>query len=436
MQSKIFVSILLFIITGCSNKQKFEKAMFVQIRDVMEIPQQASYISDAAPNNGAGRKKEEFRAYLMSPWHKHKLSGDSDLIISEYRKPLSDCYRENLQKCDDTVYLSKLVDNANFVSINGQTSYGIMVAHANLRKMPTDLPCFSDITKAGEGYPFDNLQNSFVYAGTPVFISHMSQDRAWVVVETPSSDIGFVKVSEVAILKKHAISSLSKLDIAILLRDDVPIYDSNGYFWGYSKLSMPLFVKEKHKGYYSVLLPMRGNNSGVLWKNGKIPMDIARMEPLEFTKENVDDVIQNLIGQNYGWGGYLGNRDCSALIRDYFAAFGIGLPRNSLAQSQEGRIIKLAALNRDEKLKIITKEAVPFRTILYCPGHIVLYVGSKKDKLLILHNIWGSKIQHGNEKGRNIIGATIISTLEFGKELRYIAADSTFLDKISSMSIF
>lgn len=66
----------------------------------------------------------------------------------------------------------------------------------------------------------------------------------------------------------------------------------------------------------------------------------------------------------------------------------------------------------------------------------MLYIGSKKDEPLVMHNVWGVKTRvFFNTKGRNIIGKNIISTLDFGKELQTYDDTKNVLDKIESIVI-
>ena len=58
-----------------------------------------------------------------------------------------------------------------------------VITNADLRVMPTRRPFFFDPSQAGEGYPFDYFQNSAVWVGTPLRVTHRSADGAWYLVE-------------------------------------------------------------------------------------------------------------------------------------------------------------------------------------------------------------------------------------------------------------
>ena len=72
----------------------------------------------------------------------------------------------------------------------------------------------------------------------------------------------------------------------------------------------------------------------------------------------------------------------------------------------------------NKKINIILEKGIPFRTLLYLKGHIMIYIGEYQGKPLIFHNTWGIKtVDFFGNYGRNIIGKTVITTLEVGKEI-------------------
>ena len=148
-------------------------------------------------------------------------------------------------------------------------------------------------------------------------------------------------------------------------------------------------------------------------------------------------MANELINEPYGWGGLYGNRDCSAMIRDLFAPFGIWLPRHSEDQVKEaGYYIDLKGLTPKQKEKIIIEKGIPYLTILWRKGHVMLYIGAQNGQALIFHNIWGIKTKdlRGRE-GRKIIGQAVITTLRPGSELRNFDAAGDLLANIAGMSI-
>jgi hypothetical protein len=67
---------------------------------------------------------------------------------------------------------------------------------------------------------------------------------------------------------------------------------------------------------------------------------------------------------------------------------------------------------------MILKQGIPYLTLIWRRGHIMLYIGSYQGKALIFHNLWGIRTRDllGRE-GRRIVGHAAITTLNPGSEL-------------------
>ncbi len=102
-----------------------------------------------------------------------------------------------------------------------------------------------------------------------------------------------------------------------------------------------------------------------------------------------------------------------------------------------GSYINLQGLDPEQKEKIILEKGVPYLSLLWRKGHVMLYIGEQNGRALIFHNIWGIKTRDlaGNE-GRKIIGKAVITTLRPGIELRCIDPEGGLLLKgIAAMNI-
>ena len=78
-------------------------------------------------------------------------------------------------------------------------------------------------------------------------------------------------------------------------------------------------------------------------------------------------------------------RDCSSLLVDVFSVFGLQLPRNSRQQMQMVGVERCPD-NREQKQQFIA--ALPSASVLYFPGHAMLYLGSQGNALEILHSVY------------------------------------------------
>ena len=142
-----------------------------------------------------------------------------------------------------------------------------------------------------------------------------------------------------------------------------------------------------------------------------------------------------MMGQPYGWGGYLFNRDCSLAMRDLFVPFGVWLPRNSSAQAKAWQFISFVKASPSGKESIIKDEGVPFATLLWLRGHITLYIGEYKGEPVMFHNVWGVRTNDGNGEGRHIIGRAVVTSLQPGAELPNVRRENLILSRLQGMSV-
>jgi hypothetical protein len=101
-----------------------------------------------------------------------------------------------------------------------------------------------------------------------------------------------------------------------------------------------------------------------------------------------------------------------------------------------GTYIDLQSLDPGQKEKIIIEKGIPYLTLLWRKGHIMLYIGELNGRALIFHNVWGIKTKdfRGRE-GRKIIGKAVITTLYPGDELSCLDPEGLLIKNISGMTI-
>ena len=97
---------------------------------------------------------------------------------------------------------------------------------------------------------------------------------------------------------------------------------------------------------------------------------------LPCTAENILKLTFSMLGEVYGWGGSLDSRDCSMMVHDIFACFGICLPKDTTGlQSLKGLDIfmDLTSYSKEEKEQILTR--LRPGAVLGFPGHVMIYLG-------------------------------------------------------------
>jgi hypothetical protein len=126
------------------------------------------------------------------------------------------------------------------------------------------------------------------------------------------------------------------------------------------------------------------------------------------------------------------------MIKDLFAPFGLWLPRHSADQAKEGgTFIDLQKLSPKEKELMILKQGIPYLTLIWRRGHIMLYIGSYQGRVLVFHNLWGVRTKDflGRET-RKIVGHAAITTLHPGIEFHDgDKTESDYLNGILGMTL-
>lgn len=313
---------------------------------------------------------------------------------------------------------------------------GIALRNADMRVMPTDHPFFYDFHEAGEGFPFDYFQNSALWAGTPLFVSHVSTDHAWYFVETGFAS-GWVRAEHVAFVDQEFMDAYRTGETAALLRDAVAVSDLGGQYRFTAHVGAVFPLVSVSEAGLLVNVPASDGNGRAVIAQAMLSLDDAAPKPLACTADNVGRVASAMAGQLYGWGGLFENRDCSAMVRDLFAPFGIWLPRNSTGQGSTGRVVSLESMTPEQKERAILTQGVPFASLVWMRGHIMLYMGEYEGRAAMFHNIWGLRTVNGEgATGRNVIGRAVVTTLTPGLEIDNLDPEKgNLLDRVLALAI-
>ena len=432
----LFILLGLVVCGGCLDRTR------TILPDIDRYPQQASWYEPqqtavpAEDQSERSHRRQSFRSRYFRPWHAEKPLHPRNLFFWPLQPNRKQQFFGANTRPHPPQWLAALQEKASPESLPSLSQPAITLTNTDLRAMPTQEPAFHDFRKPGEGYPFDAFQHSALWAGTPVHIVHATRSRDWLLVETdwvfgwvPNRDIGLVDTDFMAAFQSR--------DLAALIRDRVAVIDRQGVF--------------RFTGHIGGLLPLdtrRGNRAEVLVPapdaNRQARLRTAWLEPgswtpfpMPATGSNFARVADELLGQTYGWGGLYEYRDCSALTRDYFTPFALWLPRNSSQQAKLERRILLGHLRAEEKVLRIQQQGIPFVTLLWMPGHVMIYVGTVDNRPLVLHAMWGLKTRSPfRGEGRFVIGRSVITSLTPGRGLPHLVPPgSDLLDRVQGMSI-
>ena len=426
------------LLLGCGTGEKRESTFTIETftPDKLAYPDKALHISDALQN--------EFVENFFLPW---KLSSEKLLETSDSFPGKDLFYLEKYLKDDEWYGENKkphkrrsreeIVNNVDKSSFPNFLKKGIVIAHTDLRRIPTDRPGFDTYSKAGEGYPFDYFQETNLWANTPLQLVHLSKDKQWCYVISPYYK-GWVAMHDLALVSEDFMEEWWTGSYAMPLSDRVNLQHSISNYALNAKMGMVLPYQEIPDNPNQVLTYYANadENQNAKLLKAEIGKDEVALIDFKFNQTNLEPLVSHLFGRPYGWGGNLENRDCSSMIRDLLATYKIWLPRDSKDQIEIGERYELKG-SAGEKMQLIKEKGIPFLTVLRKKGHNMLYVGnSPNGEPLIFHAIWGLKTSYANTeladflknypiegihqeedgklKGRYIIGESVITSVMAG----------------------
>jgi cell wall-associated NlpC family hydrolase len=403
-----------------------------QIKDTLEISQDTTSFAKEIVSMSAEEQLEYDRRYnekFFKPW-------DSGMVmLSKGEKTWQFKYaKERTYHSNGTIipksWYKQQIKNSNFENSDSISQPAITLKHTNLRLYPSSDGIYYDPRRTGEGFPFDYSQNSSVHINTPLAISHYSLDKQWVYAQTSFAS-GWIKVEDMAFVTSSFQTQFRNNDYAITVKDNLNLSDDNGHI-SLVKIGSIFPIDPKTKKY--LIAKKDEKNYAYLSKVTVNDIDIIAHKPIKFNPYNIAYISKQLVGEPYGWGGGYETRDCSALTKDFFAPFGIYLARNSRQQANNGNeFISLKGLNAKAKQQTILANAKPFRSMLFVPGHITLYLGERKGEPIILHNYWGVRLKDGSKK---VLARAIISTTKPGMELANVKKRSMLINTLTGIVNF
>ncbi len=440
---RYFLVVFLFLFVGCMKKD-------FTLKD-LSLPQEASSYLASSQNGSHNNQsidpqalrenlKESYLKAWYSPWLDAKIKSNKKevfWILKEMNKSAG--YGEDL-KPNAKAFNDELIKSMDIERYPSAKIKAVVVRDSDVRAVPTNKPFYL----SPKGYPFDRYQNSLIFQGTPVLITHFNLDKTYAHIQS-SFVYGWIKVSDLAYMRNKDIELLTKLKNYVMpIKDKIPLYTDYGDFYTNARV-----------GELFALIPQSQNASqkpqkkelkayGFL-RDAKGYADLQSVIldekdffvfPKAFNSENMAYFIDTMLGQKYGWGGLLGNRDCSAFTRDSFANFGILLPRNSYAQSRyANNYMDLSSMKAKEKEDYILKNATPFGTLIYLKGHIMLYLGAYNHQAIVAHSIWSVQTQKHFKTLSHKIGGVVITSLWLAEEHNgAFSKKKLLIDRVLGMS--
>lgn len=417
------------ILVGCSAPRPV-------IADLQRYPQDlAAYLRPATaarpivPPETQAAQNADYDARLFAPWHARaatRPAAEAFWGVAAYGGKQG--YGENLQPFPPQEW-ARLVAAQRMEAYPSLARPAITVRNTAFRVFPTHRPFFLDPARPGEGFPFDYFQNSAVWIGTPLLVTHRSADGAWLFAEAGFA-CGWLPAEDIGWAGKAFLAAYETGRYAAILADGVSLQDEAGRFLNRAHIGAAFPAVAGSDGGLRLLVPVRDADGEAVIRRSRVAAAQAGLKPLPLTPEGLARIANAMLGQPYGWGGLLENRDCSATLRDLFAPFGLWLPRNSRAQAASaGTLIDLAAMTPERKRSVLLAAGVPFYTLVWLSGHIGLYLGPDpaSGEPLLLHNLWGVRtVSWTGREGRALVGRLAVTSLHPGEERADVARDNFY----------
>lgn len=294
--------------------------------------------------------------------------------------------------------------------------------HWALVVRPTDqrlLPTSDALYRNPADTAIDRLQNNTLDLSTEVAVLHVSSKGAWSYVTGPFSE-GWARTADLAACPRDVIerykawepfvvvtSARADLFMDPLLRRRLASVQMG--------LRLPL-LSMPGEGVVQVLVPVRGEDGRCLFEAAYVSGSQVNPGFLVYTPRNALIQAFRLLHTPYGWGGMYGEQDCSRLIQEVFACFGITMPRNSSQQARVGRAV--AELDRKtgprERSALLADKATPGITILQFPGHIMLYVGHVEGVPFAIHDLYAYTEKVEGVERLVALGRVAVTNMELG----------------------
>ncbi|HJV65367.1 MAG TPA: SH3 domain-containing protein [Geomonas sp.] len=406
----------------------------VEFQDLLRIPQKIEDVPAVAGGSvgmGDGCQNflvDRFQANFFKPWTSTAPIYDpresKTFMVEEATATWKGLNKRRVPR----KVLQQLLENCALEQFPSRNAAAIAVAPGHLRGLPTQQPMYTP----REDAPFDMLAFPQLKLNEPLRVLHVSRDGAWYFVESASSS-GWVETRDVAFVDQSFIDAWIKAPKLVIVRDQAAIPDGRGIATSLVKLGTVLPLSGQGDRHWTVTVASAADGGKAVARPVQIPSDAAAPFPLAFDSQNVAMVGDQLLGQPYGWGELYGLRDCSALLRDFFMPFGVWLPRTSgdqIASTEHPERFNHATAQ--EKEALIKSKGVPFLTLLYKPGHIMLYAGMDRDgQPLVFHASWSVRVKNGETKTL-ITGVSALTTLNLGQE-QGLEPGWSLLEKITQM---
>lgn len=326
--------------------------------------------------------------------------------------------------------------------------YAITTQNASIRAFPTDIFLTNTVGK------YDYMQETGVNYYEPLIVLWDSKDGEWSFVQTYDYN-GWMRKDSFGLCSKEIFDSL----VNDIKNGDYQVFNKTGKFFLDVNTTGTMFALEEYVEpedanadniadienllvtfRMGTQIPYKDGKFTWVFRNKKGEAEFMSLERIysgmvndsfiadyilpvqKFTTNNLLYRANEALGTPYSWGDSDENgMDCSSTLQGLFKCFGIIIPRNSSQQIKlSANIVNLSEMSLTGKLDTITD--LPMGSILYMPGHVMMYLGEYNGIPYIIHNTTDSA---RDDNGVTYFNSCVLTSIGIGK------SGLTLFDKIT-----
>ena len=332
----------------------------------------------------------------------------------------------------------------NTADVKLNIRYAVTTRNASIRAFPTDIFLTNELGK------YDYLQETGLNYYEHLVVLWDSLDGEWSFVQAYDYN-GWMRKSEFGYITKDEFNGLldsiqsgavkvfektgkyalninpeeTEFSISLIPQEEVGNLTGEAYKDSLvSTYRMGTYIPFKDGACTWVFRDKKGNAVFKTMKMASGDADNAEdfVSVRKLTSKNLLTIAGKALGTPYSWGDSSEDgMDCSSTLQGLFKCFGIFIPRNSSQQIKlDADITNISELSKDKKIEFMYD--LPLGSILYMPGHVMMYLGEYDGMPYILHNTTDSA---RDDKGTTYFNSFVLTSLNVGK------SGNTLFDRIT-----
>lgn len=292
-------------------------------------------------------------------------------------------------------YYKALDYNRNLDNIKNPVviKYGFTVRQTDMRAQPTADRIYNNAAND----LLDRFQETRLDPAEPVIVLHTSRDGKWYFVQS-FCYAAWVKVNDIAIAanrydwddfrtKKFLSIKIPNFCLKNTVTGELLVWEMGAKLFLSDNQSVAVNSEPGalQREYYVVVLPARDKNGALYFERVLLDKTTEGIREgfLPCSYQNILYQAFKMYGMKFGWGGLYDSVDCSSFAQNVYRSFGIYIPRNSGQQSRMPVTTKEFYGIGGQRYEELSE--VKPGSILYMPGHVMIYLGEDKGKHYIIH---------------------------------------------------